>query len=67
MMQKELEKFIGYEKRGETTVAVFERISNTEPGFVLNYARLSTRLYRLKKGGYPHDQTFLALNDWPSP
>lgn len=72
-MKKETTTFVGYKKISDYTVAEFKpsflsfgtdgKIRKT---FVLDKSSCKSRLESLRKGSHAHDQTALALEQWPA-
>ena len=70
-VRSESDEFIGYKKISGYIVAEFRSLCHffDEDGqvhtFVLNKSSCESRLKNLQMGGYPHNQTSIALERWP--
>jgi len=58
--------FIGYERREDNLVAKFETGYPQRPITVFAKSDLEIRLRNLQEGGWPCDQTEMALRGWPA-
>ncbi len=72
-MRNETVTFVGYKQICDYTVAEFRPLfprfdgnGHIKETFVINRSSCEMRLKNLKKGGYSHDQTALALEQWPA-
>lgn len=72
-MRNESNTFLGYKKMCGQTVAEFRKRlldidedGNIRETIVMDKPSCELRLKNLKAGGYPCDQTALALHNWPT-